>query len=365
MDRTAPLSLVRRALLPGLLALCAALALYGCATPPNAPNSPGAQAEANAAALTSSPAPRVLDSGLEDRILALDPEHISEQDVRTTLAAGPTPRIILVHGGVLGTNLLMTSFGRFLSGMGYPDDRIRDPADHAWSQGPYGSTERIAGEIAWHYERDGVRPMLVGHSQGGIQTVKILYELNGAFHDPIAVWNASTDSAEQRTTITDPLTGAQRPVVGVSVSLAAVVGAGGIALAAPPHWGMGQRLHSIPNTVEEFVGFIIDFDLIAWTGPDSEAYQHNGTAIIRNVHLPANYNHVFVPVTRSLAEDAAMRDWLNAFVPGRDNGTPPGEEQGRAGNALFAADAWFGVKKHWCLEAQRLIRARRASAATH
>jgi hypothetical protein len=28
-------------------------------------------------------------------------------------------------------------------------------------------------------------------------------------------------------------------------------------------------------------------------------------------------------------------------------------------NILLAADLWYGIKKTWCLEAQRLIRARR------
>jgi hypothetical protein len=28
---------------------------------------------------------------------------------------------------------------------------------------------------------------------------------------------------------------------------------------------------------------------------------------------------------------------------------------------LWAADVWHSIKKHWCLEAQRLIRAQRAS----
>ncbi len=35
-----------------------------------------------------------LDPQIEERILALDPEHVSDSDVRTVLAAGPTPRIV-------------------------------------------------------------------------------------------------------------------------------------------------------------------------------------------------------------------------------------------------------------------------------
>jgi hypothetical protein len=34
--------------------------------------------------------------------------------------------------------------------------------------------------------------------------------------------------------------------------------------------------------------------------------------------------------------------------------------EGPADNALWAADVWFHVKKHWTLEAQRLMRAKRA-----
>jgi adenylosuccinate lyase len=34
-----------------------------------------------------------------------------------------------------------------------------------------------------------------------------------------------------------------------------------------------------------------------------------------------------------------MRDWLNAYVPERDNGEAPGSSEGRATNSLFAAEA--------------------------
>jgi hypothetical protein len=342
--------------------MCAALVMGGCATPGSMTHAPGSVTEIKAGSLQRSMAN---DPALERRILALDPEHITEHDVRTTLALGPTPRIILVHGGVVGTNLLMMNFGRFLVGMGYAQAKIRDPADGAYSQSPFGSTERLAGEIAWYYEHDGVRPLLVGHSQGGIQVVKVLYELDGTFTEKIAVWNAEIDTPEDRFSIVDPLTGAEHPVVGVSVAYASAVGAGGIALMSPFHWNMAQRLHAIPNTVEDFTGFNIDFDFIAWTGPGAAPYRHNGTAHVRNVSLPATYNHVFVPLTQALASDAAMRDWINAYVPGADNGNPPGADEGRGTNALWAADVWFSIKKHWCLEGQRLIRAKQAASAQH
>jgi hypothetical protein len=180
-----PVSLDLRALAL-TVAMCIVLALGGCATQRSVTHAPGSASAVDAAAAPRSVA---IDPAVERRILALDPEHITENDVRATLALGPTPHIILVHGGVYGTHLLMMNFGKFLIGMGYVENKVRDPSDGAYSQSPFGNSERLAGEIAWYYERDGLRPMLIGHSQGGIQTVKILYELDGAFTTQIAVWN--------------------------------------------------------------------------------------------------------------------------------------------------------------------------------
>ena len=61
--------------------------------------------------------------------------------------------------------------------------------------------------------------MLIGHSQGGMQIIKILHVLNGEYSAAVPVWNPLTDFAEGRTAIVDPLTGRQRPVVGMKLSL--------------------------------------------------------------------------------------------------------------------------------------------------
>jgi hypothetical protein len=306
-----------------------------------------------------------LDPATEDRILALDPERITADDVRNTLAAGPTPQIMNFHGGIYPVHLAMTNFAEFLIAMGYPEAKIRDPGDGSYSYSPYESSEEIAGIVAWYYERDGVRPMLIGHSQGGIQAVKVLHELAGDFTYRIPVWNPLTDAAEDRTTIRDPLTGLRRPVVGVSVSYATAVAAGGAALLLPNQWSMADRLRSIPDTVDEFTGFFIGVDLWAWNAPGSvntSRYRANGKTIVRNVSLPATYNHVLVPVTLHLAQDPTMRRWIDAYVPSA-TGERPEVPDGPNENALWAADVWYSIKKHWCLEAQRLIRARRAGLA--
>ena len=49
---------------------------------------------------------------------------------------------------------------------------------------------------------------------GGIQAVKVLYELAGRLDDPLRVWNPMLDDAEDRTSTGDPLTGVERPVIG-------------------------------------------------------------------------------------------------------------------------------------------------------
>lgn len=124
------------------------------------------------------PPPAVVDRALASRILALDPERISEADVKDVLRLGPTPRIMLLHGGIYPVHLSMTSFGNFLVGMGYPEDKIRDPRSGDWSYSPYADAERLAGIVAWFYERDGMPPMMIGHSQGGMQAIKVLHVLD-------------------------------------------------------------------------------------------------------------------------------------------------------------------------------------------
>jgi hypothetical protein len=341
------------------LALMAVASFAGCATQIGV-STPKSDDELGQGAVLRS---LRLDPALEKRILALDPDHISDQDVRSTLAAGPTPRIILLHASVYPVYLIMTSFARFLEGMGYPEEKLRDPADGAYSQSPYGSSERLAGEIAWYYERDGVRPMIIGHSQGGMQAIKVLYTLAGAFEPRLAVWNAATDEAEDRFSIVDPLDGTRRPVVGLSVTYATAVGAGGAAFMLPNQWDMLLRLRTIPDTVDDFTGFAIQGDMVAWTFPGTSAmteYRRGGVAKVRNVVLPITYNHITVPITQPLAADPKARAWINAYVP------PAGDEPEvpadiRGNNILWAADVWFSIKKHWCLEAQKLVRARHAA----
>jgi hypothetical protein len=198
-----------------------------------------------------------------------------------------------------------------------------------------------------------------------MQAIKVLYTLAGAFEPKVAVWNAATDAAEDRFTIVDPLDGSKRPVVGLSVTYATAVGAGGAAFMLPNQWDMLLRLRTIPDTVDDFTGFAIQGDMIAWTFPATTAvsqYRRGGAATVRNVVLPVTYNHITVPITHALAADPNARAWINAYVPGTDE-EPKVPSDVRGFNILWAADVWFSIKKHWCLEAQALVRAKRAALA--
>ena len=360
---------------PRSIALLAAVAILacGCATQPQVV--PHSDSKSIPNPVTDSgkatrPEPKsvlrsiAIDRALEDRILALDPERVSAHDVRDTLAKGPAPRIILLHGGMFPVHLVMVSAGRFLTGMGYPENRIRHPGDLRWSHSPYENSTQIAGLVAWYYEHDGMRPMMIGHSQGGVQAVKVLYELAGRFDKAIRVWNPLTDNAEERTSIIDPLTGVERPVVGLTVSYVSSVGAGGAALLLPNQWNMVGKLHLIPDTVDDFTGFSIRFDPIAWTLPgikETTQFRHDGTAVVRSVVLPATYNHITVPIVHPLARDKATRDWIEAYSATDAGVAPPPEDAGNG--VLWAADVWHSVKKHWALEAQRFVRAHAALGA--
>ncbi len=340
--------------------LVAIMLATGCATAPP----PGADySEPTAASPTIQR--HAMDPGLEQRILALDPEHVTDSDVRDVLARGPAPRIVNLHGGIYPVHLLMEDFSRFLIGMGYPEGKIRDLGDHALSRSPYESAEQQAGMIAWYYEREGVRPFLIGHSQGGIQAVKILHVLNGDFDRELHPFNPLTQSFESRTTIVDPLSGRERPVVGLSLAYVSAVGTGGWSLALPVHWMIFSRIREIPDTVDEFTGYRIGVDFFAWDAPGLEqvkTFHGDGKATVRNVTLPAEYNHVFVPHTEQLLASAAIRDWINDFDPSAEGHWPP-LPQGDTQNILWAADVWHSIKRHWVLEAQRYVHARHGTVA--
>jgi hypothetical protein len=323
---------------------------------------PGTAAEhppgANAA--TAVPEQVLLDVATEDRILALVPERLSAADVRDVLSRAPAPRIVNLQGSL--APVTMEPFAEFLIAMGYPESRLRSPADGSMSQSSFGDSAVLAGALAWYYEKEGMMPMLVGHSQGGMLAIKVLYEFAGAFHDSIPVWNPAGQS-EHRSSIVDPFDGRERPVVGLHLPYVAALATGKLPRLLLGQWTMLGKLRAIPDTVDEFTGFTIEWDPIAGTFPGAEPYHATGAARVRNVTLPATASHIALPLTKELATNALTRAWIDAYRPGDEAPVPPPDAGIDTSNIVHAADIWYSIKKHWCLEAQQLIRAHRTVAA--
>ncbi len=302
-----------------------------------------------------------LDTGTEEAILALDPERLSEREIREVLSQAPAPRIINLDGSL--PLITMRSFSKFLIAMGYPEEKVRAVTGGSYTYNSYTDSREIAGLTAWLYEREGMLPILIGHSQGGMRTIKVLHELSGAFSDQIPVWNPLTGKAEDRFTVIDPLTGEERPVRGLKLRFAAAIATGKPMRVLFGQWEMIHRLRRIPDTVEEFTGYTIQWDLIAGIVPGlehSEQYRANGAARVRNVLLPPEYNHLTAPLTAHLASQETTRRWISQYAPGLEPLSLQADPEIDTRNLLLAADLWYHIKKHWCLEAQRLIRAKRS-----
>jgi hypothetical protein len=127
---------------------------------------------------------------------------------------------------------------------------------------------------------------------------------------------------------------------------------------------MVGRLRSVPDSADEFAGYFIPWDPIAGTGGDTardNPYRATGRAQVRNVMLPADYGHITLPLARHLADDPLARRWIAAFDPRLMPAVPPAIPGADLDNLVHAADIWFSVKKHWCLQAQRYANASRAA----
>ena len=296
----------------------------------------------------------------ENRILALNPDRVTDSDVRHTLAGAPAPHLINIHGGIATVIPRLASFAKLLSGLGYPESATRNPGNGDYSISCYEDAEMFAGIIAWYYEHEGMRPMIIGHSQGGMQAVKALQLLAGQTAPRLTVWSPLTWKPEERTEITDPLTGKNRPVVGLGVSYVAALGGGGATRILPNQWDMMFSLRSIPDSADEFTGFYLGMDLLGgdYLGfGSSNEYRSLGRAKVRNVQLPTYYSHGKTPDLERLLSNPRAIEWINNYVPSSKPSDPTDIEDVKG--IIFGADVWKSVKRHWVIELQRLIQARR------
>ena len=317
---------------------------------------------------TNFPRPRLLlTAEQEERVLALDPEHVTARDVSEILSNLPAPRVVNIHGGIYPVHLAMKSFSRFLMGMGYPEASIRNPGNGDYSFSCYESGDKIAGAVAWYYEHEPLRPVIVGHSQGGMQAVKVLYRLAGDSGTNVLVWSPMVRKYESRAFVLDPLSGVPVPVVSLRLPYVSAVGSGGLTRLLPNQWSMMARLRRIPDSVEDFTGYYMGFDLF---GGDllgfggANEYVSLGTARVRNVRLPTGYNHVTVPTTRHLLKSEQIKNWINSYQPS-DTPRLDTKFDRDSSHILWAADVWHSLKQHWVQELQRVIRAQRAQTTQH
>lgn len=307
----------------------------------------------------ASPSSLDLPADLEERLMALSPDSIEERDVAELLSRAPAPRIIALDGSL--PIISMASFSRFLIRMGYLEESIRNPATGAYSYSSFESSAELAGMIAWYYENEGMMPVLIGHSQGGMLAIKVLYEFAGAFRERIPVWNPYRRESEVRDEIVDPLTGRRRPVVGLRAGFASAIATGKLMRYLLGQWDMVGRLRTIPDTVEEFIGFHIKNDLISgdlFRLGRIEEYRPAGSGRVRNVVL-SDSGHMTVPLTEDLAGKPRIREWIDRYRPTAGTSTVPSELEAEGENIFFAAEIWHSIKRRWCIEAQRLVLAKR------
>jgi len=277
---------------------------------------------------------------------ALDCDRVSAQALAEGVPRSSAPRILALHGSV--PIVTMEPFAAFLEAMGYPPERLAHPAGGARSLSSFVDARRFAGEIAWHYERDGVMPVLVGHSQGGMVVIKALHELAGRNGD-VPVFDPLVAQVESRTWIVDPASGRRRSVTTLRVGFAAALATGSLPRLLLAQWDVLPLLRDVPDSVVDFSGFAIPWDPIAGTGPDPAPFRSTGSARVRNVVLPVAYSHVGLPDVAHLARQPATRAWIDAWQPGGDAPQPSGAN---VDNLLHAAHLWHGIKRQWCLAAQ-------------
>src|SRR5262252_4842495 len=109
-----------------LLVFCVSFLITGCMT---APQPGGGHSGATAADTIGQSSRHTLEPEIEERVLALDPENVTSEQIRDVLSKTPAPRIINIHGGILPVQGYLISFSQFLKGMGYPEGSIRNLRD--------------------------------------------------------------------------------------------------------------------------------------------------------------------------------------------------------------------------------------------
>ena len=287
------------------------------------------------------------------------PERISERDVREVLSQAPAPRIINLQGSV--PLVTMAPFAEFLAAMGYPKERLRNPDDGSLTYSSYvdaAAPRRQPGVVlrARRHDADAHRPQpgRHGRDQGAARTGRRLRSIAAGVGS--AARGGRGAHRHRRPAERRAATGGRAAALPTwpcwpPASCRACCSASGRCSA---------RLREIPDTVAEFTGFSLQWDLDrrqfrqrrAVSGPRLGARAQRDAAGEREPsHAAAGEGAGARP------GDAALDRPLQPRTATRQRCRPIPRLD--LANLLHAADIWYSVKKHWCLEAQQLIRARR------
>ena len=116
---------------------------------------------------------------------------------------------------------------------------------------------------------------------------------------------------------------------------------------------MIAKLRRIPDTVDDFTGFSIPWDVIAGTfgRPRALCGHRHGARAQRDAarrnqpHAPSGDRCIWPPTT-------SRARWIDAWSPERTAPPPDGPGVDTT-NLVHAADIWYSVKQHWCRSAQQ------------
>lgn len=272
------------------------------------------------------------------------------------LPADRAPHVVMPQGS-LGI-VTMEPFGRFLAAMGYPERALVDAHGGTMTTDSDIGGATLAGALASMHERDGVRPIVIGHSKGGGVVIQTLRALVGAEGDDLPMVDPRTLEPLPRTSYADPASGERRRVVDLKLPLAVAIATGRMPRVLRGQFELASVLRDVPDSAEIFVGFFIPYDPIAGTfAGDEDPYRALGRAEVRNVVLPPHTSHIGVPRTEALAADPAARAWIERYRPGA--GEPPAALRD-AENLAMASELWYAIKRAWCGEAKRAASGRRS-----
>lgn len=313
--------------------------------------------------ISSAEACRLVFSDKAARVSAMNSERPTEADLSVLRKDFPVPRIIAINGSIPLSS--MDSFTGFLTALGYPEEKTRNPLDGSGSYSSYLDSAKLAGIVAWFFEKDGVMPLVIGHSQGGMLVVKLLHELSGSFGQNVAVWNPYDDTKEERVAILDPVTGREQPIIGLKVRLASAIATGRVMRLIMGQWDMLKRLRQIPDSVVEFSGYHLPNDPISGTVfgvGRSDWYHPTGSAVVHNIILADGTGHFSVISEASLLNNQEVRQWIETYNPAKDIATPLPATG--SGSPLLAADIWLRIETAWIREVQEWIAGKRRVCET-